>query len=406
MPVEIYFMQARDGDCILLRYSSGVNLLVDTGYHATYTEHLKPRLLEWARAGQGLDYCIITHVDADHIEGAVEGLFPDNQASDNPCVIYIGQVWHNSYRHLRQNYGHINPSSPADSTILKSIVGRKTTSHSDIISGLRLLNAKQGTSLSAQLVKYGYAWNTSAGEGPLVAPFRVDLAPGIICQLISPVSAGLTKLASRWETELAKRGVKGRHGYSELMEEAYEFWQQTERWLPSPVARPIVSTVATSPIAYLKTPFLEDKSPTNGSSLAFVLEEENTRLLLLGDAHPSVVLDELTRLYGVQLPQPWWFDCIKLSHHGSFANNSPALLQATDSDCYLISTNGGRHHHPDLATLAWVVTRPLSRLGQIRQLYCNYLTPTVAQFNRSDWQETYHYTIKIATPEQPLTIAN
>ena len=403
--IEIYLLPARNGDCLLLQYSTGVRLLVDTGYKSTYTEYLKPRLLQWARQGRTLDYCIITHIDADHIEGAYKGLFPENQAAGSPQVIYINQVWHNGYRHLRPSNGQTIPNTRTDEAILRSLVNRQPVGEmSAADTGPRLLNAKQGTSLSAQLVKYGYAWNTSVNEGPLVVPFAAQLAPGLSCRLVSPTVAGLAKLASRWETELAKMGVRERQESSPLMEQAYEFWLQTERWLPSTGPRPIAAVAPASPQAYLRAAFTEDKSPINGSSLAFVLEMQELRLLLLGDAHPSVVLAELSRAYGGHQDKPWWFAAIKLSHHGSFSNNSPTLLQATDSDCYLISTDGGRHHHPDLATLAWIVTRPLTRPGQIRKLCCNYLTPSIAQFNRIDWQQTYHYTITVLDPDQPLIL--
>lgn len=401
MPVELYLLPARDGDCLLLRCSTGVGILLDTGYHETYLNYLKPRLAAWAAEGQALDYCIITHVDADHIEGAVQGLFPENQAADSPHVISIGQVWHNSYRHLRLTSDSTVPPPSADEMVLKSFLGRPAPRRS-AATGPRLLNARQGTSLSAQLVKYQYAWNAVAHGGPLVVPLIAELGTGVICRLVSPTSAGLARLAGRWETELTKRGVRAKRRSDTLMEEAYEFWQQVEHQPPAP-ARPIAANAGKLPTDYLAAAFMEDKSATNGSSLAFVLESATERLLLLGDAHPSVVLSELTRLYAAETA-PWWFAAIKLSHHGSFANNSPALLQATDSDTYLISTNGGRHQHPDLATLAWVVTRPLSRPGQVRTLYCNYLTPHVNCFNRADWQEAYHYAIVVVAPETPIRI--
>ena len=402
MSIELYLLPARDGDCLLLRHSTGVSILIDTGYHKTYLEYLKPRLMAWAAEGKVIDYCIITHIDADHIEGAIQGLFPDNQVADAPRVIPIRQVWHNSYRHLKLTGTAPMPISSADEAILKSFLGRQIPRRTSA-TGPRLLNARQGTSLSAQLVKYRYAWNTATGSGPLVVPLAVELAPGLTCRLVSPTTAGLTKLASRWETELTKWGVQVKLRSGTLMEEAYEFWQQVERLPPAP-ARPVTSTMSKLPTDYLSATFVEDKSATNGSSLAFVLETATERLLLLGDAHPSVVLSELTRLYAVEAT-PWWFDAIKLSHHGSFANNSPALLQAVDSDIYLISTDGGRHHHPDLATIAWVVTRPVSRLGQVRTLYCNYFTPSIAQFDRADWQEIYHYAIVVVAPETPISIS-
>lgn len=400
MSVELYLLPARDGDCLLLRCGTKVGILLDTGYHETYLNYLKTRLVTWAAEGQALDYCIVTHVDADHIEGAVRGLFPENQAADSPHIISIRQVWHNSYRHLRLRSDVTAPPPAADEMVLKSFLGGSAPRRRATM-GPRLLNARQGTSLSAQLVKYQYAWNTVTHGGPLVVPLTAELGPRLICHLVSPTSAGLARLAGRWETELTKRGVQAKRRSDALMEEAYEFWQQVEHQPPAPAR--LIAAAGKLPTDYLAITFTEDKSATNGSSLAFVLESATERLLLLGDAHPSVVLSELTRLCAAEAT-PWWFAAIKLSHHGSFANNSPALLQATDSDTYLISTDGGRHQHPDLATLAWVVTRPLSRPGQLRTLYCNYLTPHVIYFNRADWQDAYHYAIVVVDSKTPIRI--
>lgn len=52
-----------------------------------------------AKNGEELSLVIVTHVDQDHIEGIIE-LFNENGTADDPKVIPIKEVWHNSYRHL------------------------------------------------------------------------------------------------------------------------------------------------------------------------------------------------------------------------------------------------------------------------------------------------------------------
>ncbi|MBF9221379.1 MBL fold metallo-hydrolase [Hymenobacter ruricola] len=406
LPIQVHLLPARNGDCLLISAGPALHLLLDTGFKSTYTEFLKPLLQSLAADGQQLSHCIITHIDEDHIAGAVEGLFPDNQDADQPQVIPINQVWHNSYRHLALQTGPVAENlPPADRAILRSLVSRGAAV---LASGqprsLRPISGSQGSVLGGLLLKYHYAWNTDADRGAIVAPLTVQLAPEVRCQVLSPVAAGLRRLAGSWERELTKLGFTSQLRSGSLFDDAYEFWQLAEKTNSATITQPIAASTHASPILYRQTPFKEDTSPTNGSSIAMLLEADGRRILLLGDAHPSVILQELRRLLAAEA-SPWWFDCIKLSHHGSFANNSPELLQATDSDCYLFSTNGGKHHHPNPATLAWIVTRPLTRPGQLRKICCNYPTPTVQLFDRVDWQTHYHYTLSIAPDGQPLVVS-
>jgi hypothetical protein len=406
LPIQVHMLPARNGDCFLVSAGLGLHLLLDTGFKSTYIESLKPLLQALAAAGHQLSHCIITHIDEDHIAGAVEGLFPDNQDADKPHVIPINQVWHNSYRHLALPAEPVAEDlPPTDKAILRSLVSRGVAA---LASGkpqpLGPISGRQGSALGGLLLKYRYAWNTEAGQGAIVAPLAVQLAPEVRCQVLSPVTAGLRRLANSWERELTKLGFASQLRGGALFDDAYEFWQLAEKINSATPTRPIAASTPSSPMFYRQTPFKEDSSVTNGSSIAILLEADGRRMLLLGDAHPSIIMQELRRLLAAEA-SPWWFDCIKLSHHGSFANNSPELLENTDSDCYLFSTNGGKHHHPDLATIAWVVTRPLTRPGQVRRICCNYPTPNVQLFDRTDWQAQYQYTLSIASDGQSLVVS-
>src|SRR5690606_7667099 len=83
--------------------------------------------------------------------------------------------------------------------------------------------------------------------------------------------------------------------------------------------------------ALAKKAFAEDKAVPNGSSIALLAQWKGKTLLLLGDAWPSVVADSLARL-GYSKATPLHVDVLKLSHHGSRANTSPALLEMLTYD--------------------------------------------------------------------------
>lgn len=90
----------------------------------------------------------------------------------------------------------------------------------------------------------------------------------------------------------------------------------------------------------LSTPFQEDSSVFNGSSIAFLLEQRETRILFLGDSHPSVVLKSLKEKFGCSTENPLRVDLVKVSHHGSAGNTSSELLNLIDCRRFVFCSNG------------------------------------------------------------------
>jgi len=99
----------------------------------------------------------------------------------------------------------------------------------------------------------------------------------------------------------------------------------------------------------LKDDFIEDKSPANGTSLAFNLQIGCKNFLFLGDSHPSLVASKITCL------EAKTFDLCKLSHHGSERNTSQELLSKITCKNFLICGNGSSYGHPSLLTIARVL---------------------------------------------------
>jgi hypothetical protein len=98
--------------------------------------------------------------------------------------------------------------------------------------------------------------------------------------------------------------------------------------------------------------FTEDKTVPNGSSIALLLEFAGKRALLLGDAHPGVVLQGLKKLSPAA---PLQLDCVKLSHHGSKNNTSRDLVQQMRSPNWIFSSNGASTRHPNPESVARVL---------------------------------------------------
>src|SRR4051812_5937024 len=70
---EIKMLPAREGDCLWLRYGDAKKprqILFDAGRAATAVE-LKARFRALKRAERRFELLVISHVDRDHIEGAL-----------------------------------------------------------------------------------------------------------------------------------------------------------------------------------------------------------------------------------------------------------------------------------------------------------------------------------------------
>jgi len=102
--------------------------------------------------------------------------------------------------------------------------------------------------------------------------------------------------------------------------------------------------------------FSEDRDPWNGGAIAFLVEFKNIRSLFLSDSHPSVIVTSLNYL-GYTSKSPINLDFVQLSHHGSKANNSLALLKILKTSTFVVTGNGITNRHPDKETLVRILVR-------------------------------------------------
>ncbi|WP_433863828.1 AVAST type 1 anti-phage system MBL fold metallo-hydrolase Avs1a [Sphingobacterium thalpophilum] len=368
---------AENGDCLLVSHKD-CHILIDTGYEETYKKYLLPRFVGLKKDGHQLSRLIITHIDQDHIHGAIP-LIKDNGRADQNNIIPIKQVWHNSYRHLNKGEEKTEISVEGE-----QLLERLKTSGSSINQEVSF---RQGSSLAADLLSGNYAWNTDFDQGPVKTPCEpITIADGVQITLLSPTEEKLEKLEKYWKRELKRIGFKDNFGKNDLFDDAYEFLILKEKD-SNPVIEetPASSSVLSFDTLYGKT-ISEDKRPSNGSSIAFVLEMNKKKLLFLGDSHPSVILSSLKSIYG---DEPLQFDFIKISHHGSYYNSNLDLLNFIDASKYCISTDG-LGHHPNLETLCWIVGRPTN----FKRTICfNYKHSGVTFLENLAWKTQYNYTL-------------
>ncbi len=326
---RIELLPARHGDSLWIEYGDSAapsRILIDGGPIGAYPA-LDQRVAQLKPGDREIELLVITHVDGDHIEGAVR------LVAAHRNDLSFREVWFNGWRHLETKPG--------------------------------LLGAVQGEFLSALIAKYigEPRWNCSPpfAGGPLVVatdtPPVATLAGGMRLTLLSPTPKKLEKLQKQWKKEVAKAGFAPGD-----LEKALERLKEANRLVPKGLLGGGYQEIKPGKV---------DNSVANGSSIAFVAEYAGKRCLCLGDAHPDALIESLGKL-GATKAKPLAVDAIKLPHHGSASNYSPDLYDLVSCRRFLVSTNGDQFNHPDREVIDALIARGIPKL----ELHFNHLTGT------------------------------
>lgn len=340
---DIEMLPAREGDCLWIRYGdadSPRQILIDGGRLGTYRD-IKHRLVKLPESQREFELFVITHVDRDHIEGALALL------EDPDLELTFKEVWFNGYDHLK---------------------GEE----------LETFGALQGEKLTTALLLRKERWNASFNGGPVKIPDegelpQIELAGGLTLTLLSPDTEKLAKLLPQWEKECEEAGllpgIEARRSEVEGLE--------TFGGLPD-----VEKLVA--------KPLKPDTTRPNGSSIALLAEYGGIRVLLGADAHIDRIVSSLQALVadGDRLR----LDAFKLAHHGSSGNVSQELLELIECPRYLISTNGSYFMHPTVEAIA----RVLKFGGDEKTLYFNYDSDFTKVWKNDTLRAAYGY-----IPEHP-----
>lgn len=312
--IKVKMLPARHGDCLWVEYGqdSDINrILIDGGPVSTWPA-LKKQIGNMPAGDKAFELIVLTHVDADHVEGLVR-LF-----AEKPLPISVDNVWFNGWRQMKKHHG--------------------------------LLGPVQGEFLSTLLVdRVPYAWSP---DDPVIAVKTRGNLPvqkldgGMILTILSPNVPKLELMAKTWEKSV--RGVGLRPGD---LEAAWLKLSSKKKFLP----RKGLLGVTDELDSLLEKQFRPDSSRANGSSIAFLAEYAGKSVLFLGDAHPAVITDSIERLCKQRGIDHLPVNAVKISHHGSKGNTTKALLNCIDSKRFLISTNGDQFDHPDKECIARII---------------------------------------------------
>lgn len=337
---DLEMLPARDGDCLVLTWGDAAapkRMLIDGGRESAWAQ-LKTAYKDLPEAERTFELLVVTHIDADHIAGVLKML------ADPTRPLKFKEVWFNAYHHLVE--GDWETFGPG-----------------------------QGETLSDLLEERKDVWNSRFGGKAVVVgqdglPRRT--IEGLEVTLLSPTREKLQALVPEWKAWLRSEGLDRDHQPTgepppvAIIPEGYEAFG----------SKPDVATLAA-------VAEREDRTPPNGTSIAFVASFASKRVLLTADSHPGVLEASILSLPKAERR----FDLLKISHHGSKANLTRSFLRAFDCNRFAISTDGSHHEHPDPETIARLLTTVIGK----KHLFFNYRHEQAAIWDDDDLKTALDY---------------
>jgi beta-lactamase superfamily II metal-dependent hydrolase len=329
--LEIELLPARHGDAILLTWGPDDDrhrLLVDGGPARAYTQ-VATRMSEIASTA-ALDLVVLTHIDADHIEGAIL------LVNDAGVGIGIDEIWFNGPGQLSDELG------AAQGEMFAALVG-------------------------AREIPLNHAFDGRAVRVHDDSPLPSRHIHGLTLTVIGPDARSLRRLRDAWNPTLDDEGL-----LFATPEAALEALRRRRSLNPedSYLAAPEepdaewVTELAGKPAP------LDDSVP-NASSIVMLAEYAGASVLLVGDATAPELTAGVRRLLAERGHDRLELSALKVPHHGSVRNVTRDLLALVPADHYLFSSDGSRFGHPDAAGVARVLE--YGRPGS--ELVFNYRSP-------------------------------
>jgi beta-lactamase superfamily II metal-dependent hydrolase len=328
--ISLELLPAAHGDSIWIEYGaesqSGVHrVLIDGGPAHTYEAGLRRRVSMVPDGERSLDLMVVTHIDADHIDGALMLL-----QERSPLHVRIKDLWFNGWTQL--------PKSDRDAY---------APLQGEFLGGLIEVDA----ALRGR-------WNRAFGNkavvvsesGPLP---EISLDGGAKLILLGPTERALRRLRARWASAIRDFSP------GDVQEALRRLRERREYRAPA------------APAVFAVQQYGDDRTPANGSSISFVFEHGEISLLLAADADARTLAHSLKRLAEQRSTTRLRFDAVKVPHHGSMGNISDDWLRWVDCDRWLISTNGAVFNHPDVDT-AELIARHCKERERRPTFVCNY----------------------------------
>ena len=361
---ELSALPARQGDAIWIRWGAAANphqMIIDMGTGGS-GKKVRQRILDLPENRRIFDLIVVTHVDEDHIGGLLTCL-----AEADPIPGFKAKdVWFNGFEHLS---------------------GQSITTGPN----LEPLGPAQGEKLSNWLRTQ--AWNKAFAGAPVrrvpgEAVKTVRLHDNLKLSVLGPTPERLEAFIDTWKEEVRIAIENGRLDEA-IVSPGLEVLGSEEP--------PVLENA--SDLEDLATESDgKDGSAANGSSIALLLEYEDRKLILAGDAFSD---DLVEGIKAVSPDERLHLDLFKLPHHGSKKNVHIELVESVDCDRWLISTDGTRFQHPDAEAVARILA-----FRTVADPLLSFNTPS--KFNgwwkKQEWIDMFGYEVEYGSAEDGLTI--
>lgn len=327
--VSVSMLPAGKGDFFIIGYGTGCEnhfVFIDGGDISGIAVY-KKILTDYYEQNKVIDALIFTHIDDDHIAGALGAISVMNQLPE------IKKIYLNIGKGITDRLGIFEKNEfPEQEKKRYLYTVHKQHSVKKALSLIELLKEKGLADKIANTVCLGDELHIGGADFKIISPGEKQLATYL----------------RYWKKEEKRLGVQ--HA--------------------AVIREPIKKLCS-----YVDEAVIEDASPSNGSSIAFLFEYEGKRMAFLGDAYPSVCVEGILKFY----PDGTYADFVKIPHHGSKYNYLEKMYVLIETDYFLLSTNGtgqGRARHPDPVFLGKLFYQfPKARI------FCNY-----------KWMKNYGFT--------------
>ena len=298
--LTIKFFPVGCGDAISIRFLGNDNkyhnILIDGGYQNMYPLGIKNEIQEIIQREECIDLWIITHIHEDHIGGIRQ--FVREKRLREKVDISKTTFWFNY-----SNYAIEVDIKESDYTSVND--GRKLR---DFLKE----NSKLSEKITTEIVKKDFY--------------------GALITILSPDKNHYDKFIKDWKDKEQVLIEKEEAEFKTSEENDYE----------------------TKIEDFDLSKFTEDNDVDNGSSIAFLFEYNNQKILFTADSHPSVLVNSLRQKYSKE--KKLELDYMQIAHHGSKFNTSNPLLELIDCQKYIISGDGyNKHNLPNKETLVRVI---------------------------------------------------
>lgn len=364
--MKLQIFQSAKGDCLLLEGKDGARVLCDGGMAASMRTHVRDELAKLRTAGKKIDYVYISHIDQDHISGALQLLedelewrlfdFHEQQGTpvrrpEAPRPPEIGGVWHNAFRdQIGENAGDVEDMlAAAAPAFLASAVPEIVELGEELQQiAVSIPEAiKVSRYVSPELLDIPTNQLPGSQDRPKLLMVRDGQAAfdvgSMQFTIVGPTIEELKLLQEGWNTYLGD--AKGKAQIKKLRAE---------------IKRKIdaFGTESFDLRGWNGIENFKGVSTPNIASLMFMVEEDGKRLLLTGDSQQDIILKGLEQT-GFLDDGHLHLDVLKAQHHASEHNFDPEFCRKVSADNYVFCGDGS-HGNPELTVIQMIYD---SRLG-------------------------------------------